>query len=94
MNKVLGYIERAQQDGATLACGGHRITDPAGGRLNRFRREQAELRCSFYSSIIPVLGAASLTGGFYVEPTIFTEVSDCSELAMKEVFGPVLSLFR
>jgi acyl-CoA reductase-like NAD-dependent aldehyde dehydrogenase len=29
-------------------------------------------------------------GGFYLEPTVFTDVSDDSELCQQEVFGPVL----
>lgn len=32
------------------------------------------------------------TGGFYMEPTIFTHVPQASDLCQKEVFGPVLAV--
>ncbi|MET0901896.1 MAG: aldehyde dehydrogenase family protein [Acidimicrobiales bacterium] len=35
-----------------------------------------------------------LSGGFYVEPTVFGDVDPASELGQVEVFGPVLSLMR
>jgi len=36
----------------------------------------------------------SLSGGFFVEPTVFGEVDNSSALAQEEIFGPVLSLIR
>lgn len=33
-----------------------------------------------------------LAGGYYIEPTVFADVSPSSELAQKEVFGPVLAI--
>jgi betaine-aldehyde dehydrogenase len=36
----------------------------------------------------------NLAGGFFVEPTIFTEVTPSMRLAREEVFGPVLGIFR
>ena len=37
-------------------------------------------------------GAAALTdsGGYYVEPTLFTTTSDDLDIAREEIFGPVL----
>ncbi|MEC9339935.1 MAG: aldehyde dehydrogenase family protein [Pseudomonadota bacterium] len=37
---------------------------------------------------------AGLDRGFYVEPTIFTEVSNAMTIAREEIFGPVLSVLR
>jgi len=37
---------------------------------------------------------AKLTAGFYVEPTIFDHVGRESNLALEEVFGPVLAVLR
>ena len=46
-------------------------------------------------------GARCLTGGgrhgergYFVEPTVFSEVSDDMKIAREEIFGPVLSLLR
>ncbi len=36
----------------------------------------------------------SLAGGFFMEPTIFTDVTTAMHIAKNEVFGPVLSIFR
>ena len=60
--KVLDYIDVAKAEGATLALGGRRASDPACG------------------------------DGWFVEPTIFTEVSPAMRIAQEEVFGPVLAV--
>lgn len=57
-NKILGYIDAGQKEGATCLTGGKRRGDR----------------------------------GFYVEPTIFTNVSDQMSIAREEIFGPVLSI--
>lgn len=60
--RILGFIERARQSGATLRVGGKA---PDNGALQH---------------------------GFFIEPTVFTEVASDSELAQEEVFGPVLAI--
>jgi betaine-aldehyde dehydrogenase len=37
---------------------------------------------------------AGLDRGFFVEPTIFTDVDSHSRIAQEEIFGPVLSVLR
>lgn len=64
MHRVLGYIEQAKADGATLLCGGKRAQGPA------------------------------LSGGAFVEPTIFTDCTDDMRTVQEEVFGPVMSILR
>lgn len=32
--------------------------------------------------------------GFFIEPTIFSEVTDEMEIAMEEIFGPVMCILR
>ena len=44
-------------------------------------------------------GGKSLTGGifdqgYYVEPTIFTDVAPSMRIALEEIFGPVLTVFK
>lgn len=58
--KIMGYIESGQQEGAECVVGGQR-------RGNR---------------------------GFYVEPTVFTNVSDSMKIAQEEIFGPVMSILK
>lgn len=42
-----------------------------------------------------VLGGEKLEGaGFFIAPTIFTEVSPTAKLAQEEIFGPVLSVIK
>lgn len=57
---VLGYLERATSDGATIHLG----------------------------------GSATGERGWYVEPTIVTNVDQRSEIVQREVFGPVVTLQR
>ena len=62
--KVLSYIDIAQQEGAELVFGGSACKVP-GADANQF-----------------------------VEPTIFTNVSNDMRIAQEEVFGPVLSVLK
>ncbi len=56
--RVLGYIQKGIDEGATLALGG--------GRPEQFPT------------------------GWYVEPTLFTDVDNSMTIAQEEIFGPVL----
>lgn len=60
--RILGVIERAGADGATLVAGGARV--------------------------------AALEPGYFIAPTVFGDVDPASDLAQREVFGPVLSILR
>jgi aldehyde dehydrogenase (NAD+) len=59
-DKIMGYIQAGQKEGATLAAGGGRVGDK----------------------------------GFFIEPTVFTNVKDEMAIAREEIFGPVLSVLR
>jgi len=58
--RVLGFVDIARRDGATIALGG-----------NQVRQD---------------------TGGSYVEPTIFDNVTSGMRVAQEEIFGPMLSV--
>ncbi len=58
MDKILGYCELGQKQGAKLVAGGKRVGDK----------------------------------GFFVEPTIFDNVTDDMAIAKDEIFGPVVSV--
>jgi aldehyde dehydrogenase (NAD+) len=60
LERVLGYIESGQAEGAKLACGGGRVGDR----------------------------------GYFVEPTVFSDVQDNMKIAREEIFGPVMSIIR
>lgn len=60
MQKVLSYIQLGTQEGATLLCGGKRLTEKG------------------------------LDKGYFVEPTIFTDVRPDMRIVKEEIFGPVL----
>ncbi|HEY8184589.1 MAG TPA: aldehyde dehydrogenase family protein [Pyrinomonadaceae bacterium] len=63
VKKIMRYIEIGQQeDGATLACGGKRLT----------RGEYAR--------------------GYFIEPTVFTDVAPDMRIAQEEIFGPVTAV--
>jgi aldehyde dehydrogenase (NAD+) len=57
-DKVMGYIESGQSEGAKLVCGGKRI----GNR------------------------------GFFIQPTVFSDVHDDMKIVKEEIFGPVMSI--
>ena len=58
LDKILGYCELGQKQGAKLVAGGKRVGDK----------------------------------GFFVEPTIFDNVTDDMAIAKDEIFGPVVSV--
>ena len=58
--RVLGFVEKAVEEGATVATGGK--------------------------------APAHLDKGWYVEPTLLTNVSNDMTVAQEEVFGPVIAL--
>ena len=60
MERVLGYIETAKKEGATLVAGGSR-TDIGTGK------------------------------GFFLQPTVFADVTPSMTIAREEIFGPVLA---
>ena len=63
-DKVISYIEIAQQDGAELVLGGKACDVPGSGSHQ------------------------------FIEPTIFTNVSNDMRIAQEEVFGPVLAVLK
>jgi betaine-aldehyde dehydrogenase len=62
--KTLAYIGLGQEEGARIAYGGKRCTDPR------------------------------LANGYFVEPTVFADVTDDMRIAREEIFGPVVSILR
>ena len=57
-DRVMGYIDKGVDEGATLAVGGKRPEE--------------------------------YPKGYYVEPTMFTDVDNSMTIAQEEIFGPVL----
>lgn len=60
LDRVLGYVQKGIEQGATLATGGSAIGD----------------------------------NGFFMEPTILSDVTDDNCVAGEEIFGPVLSVMK
>src|SRR5689334_21358594 len=63
-DKTLSYIKIGIEDGARVAQGGERASEPR------------------------------LAKGFFVEPTVFADVTDDMRIAREEIFGPVVSILR
>ncbi len=63
-NDIMAYIQSAIDQGATVRCGGNRLT---GGIYDK---------------------------GFYIEPTLITNVTADMKVATEEIFGPVLVVIR
>lgn len=63
LDRVMGYVQGAVPEGATLAVGGERL----GG---------------------------DLANGYFVQPTVFSNVTPGMRIAREEIFGPVISVIR
>ncbi|GGB38972.1 putative aldehyde dehydrogenase YcbD [Lentibacillus populi] len=64
LEKILYYIQKGKDEGASLVLGGNQLTDGEHGN------------------------------GYYVEPTVFENVSNDMTIAQEEIFGPVLALIK
>jgi betaine-aldehyde dehydrogenase len=64
LERVMGHIAGASQEGARLLHGGKQPSD------------------------------AALGGGFFVEPTVFADVTSVMRIAREEIFGPVLAILK
>src|SRR5438105_633331 len=63
VEKIMSYIDIGQnEDGATLACGGHHLTK------------------------------GDYAHGYFLEPTVFTDVASNMRIAQEEIFGPLTSV--
>ena len=63
VEKIANYIDVGQfEDGATLACGGRRLTK------------------------------GDYSHGYFIEPTVFTDVAPDMRIAQEEIFGPVTAV--
>lgn len=61
LDRVTGYLDLGQREGAIALAGGARLTEGA------------------------------LSKGFFVAPTVFSNVHDAMRIAKEEIFGPVIS---
>ncbi|GJH27072.1 aldehyde dehydrogenase [Caballeronia novacaledonica] len=61
LERVMGYVQGAVPEGATLAIGGERL-------------------------------AGDLANGYFVQPTVFSNVTPTMKIAREEIFGPVISV--
>ncbi|AWM40107.1 Aldehyde dehydrogenase PuuC [Gemmata obscuriglobus] len=59
-DRVMGYIDAGQKDGAKMLAGGGRVGEK----------------------------------GYFVQPTVFTDVTDEMRIAKEEIFGPVMSILK
>src|SRR5262249_34143942 len=59
-DRVMGYIQAGQKEGAKMHCGGKRVGSQ----------------------------------GYFIEPTIFSGVTDDMKIAKEEIFGPVMNILR
>jgi acyl-CoA reductase-like NAD-dependent aldehyde dehydrogenase len=62
--RVLGYIEIGEKEGARVLTGGHELAE------------------------------GDLRYGFFVAPTVFTDVEPGMRIAQEEIFGPVVGIIR
>ena len=60
MDRILGYIEHGNKEGAQCLTGGKRFGSK----------------------------------GYFVEPTLFTGVTDNMKIAKEEIFGPVMNVLK
>lgn len=95
------FVERLVERASTVKVGATRDWDTDMGPLVSARQHERVLgyiASGQEEGAKLVLGGgvptvdAELAGGFYVEPTIFTDVTPDMKIAREEIFGPVMSV--
>ena len=76
--RVLGYIEAGKAEGARLAAGGARHGDKVSCLHGKCRIARAD----------------SDTQGYFIQPTVFADVTDDMKICKEEIFGPVMSIIK
>jgi len=97
LNKVVQYVERHYKAGVPTELAttmGPVISKAAQNRVLSYvesaKSEGAKLVCG---GKIPESND-EIKGGYFIEPTIFSEVKPEMKIAREEIFGPVMSVFR
>lgn len=80
--KVLKFISTAKDEGATILCGG--------ARPQVLLSPYHSLHLFNFSLLTSPLSLQHLKKGYFVEPTIITDVKTSMQIWREEVFGPVL----
>ena len=81
MNKILGYINSAKQEGASLKTGGYRV----GNKASDCHCCADRLACVSHSVLIGILDCDRWHQGYYIEPTVFSDVTDNMKVFREEV---------
>lgn len=82
LDKLLEYCDIGVKEGATLVYGGKQVDRP--GRRRPPLSEENHLLTQI-NHLIP-----SFLPGFFMQPTVFTDVEDHMFIAKEESFGPVM----
>lgn len=86
--KILKFISNAKSEGATILTGGSR---PKVWLYFLWRYVLATCFCNSWGlDIFSKIQWQHLNKGFFVEPTVITDVTTSMQIWREEVFGPVL----
>jgi aldehyde dehydrogenase (NAD+) len=92
------YIQSVAQNAKSMKLGNP--LDPTTDQGPLVSKEQYDRVMSFIESGVKE-GARLVTGGkrwgtkgYFIEPTLFADVTDNMKIAKEEIFGPVLSVFK
>jgi acyl-CoA reductase-like NAD-dependent aldehyde dehydrogenase len=87
MERVLHYLKVGVEEGARLVCGGKRWAGKDGGGAGSPGAGAA-------AAAATATATATAPTGFFVEPTVFADVTDSMTIAREEIFGPVMCVLK
>ncbi|EMD00221.1 hypothetical protein BAUCODRAFT_30690 [Baudoinia panamericana UAMH 10762] len=97
LEKVVAYVKREYKAGIPTELSttmGPVISQAAKDRVMSYidsaKQEGAKLACGGGAPE----GIDGIDGGYFIEPTIFSEVKPPMKIAREEIFGPVMSVFK
>ena len=78
--KVVGSLRLSKEDQGLVVCCHAVQWDKVLGYIQSGKEEGAKLQCG---------GGKAGDKGFFVEPTVFSDVTDDMKICKEEIFGPV-----
>jgi hypothetical protein len=89
-DRVMGFIIAGKEGGARCVAGGERHGTTV--RTTMWCAVASSVWCGHLS--IQCLTYLNILQGFFVQPTVFADVTDDMAIAKEEIFGPVMSVIK
>lgn len=97
LDKVVDYVKKEFKPGVPTEMSttmGPVITQAAQERILKYIESGKQEGAKVITGGKAPTGIQGIEGGYFIEPTVFTNVNSDMKIAREEIFGPVMSVFK